>query len=213
VTVIVPAANEAAVIGDVVADIAAQAYVDADGPRFDLLVVDDGSDDDSSELATAAGASLGSRLRVLQRPPGSEPATKGAALAFAHGSVRGEVVCVLDADARVAPDFLASAVAAWQADAGAAALQVQRRGHNASRSWLAAAQDEELLMDMASQCGRWATDGTAELRGSGGAGGVARGRRPAVAAADALGGGQHATPDGARSGPAGRCPPARWPAT
>jgi 1,2-diacylglycerol 3-beta-glucosyltransferase len=167
VTVIVPAANEAAVIGDVVADIAAQAYADAAGPRFDLLVVDDGSDDDSSELANAAGASLGSRLRVLQRPPGSEPATKGAALAFAHGSVRGEVVCVLDADARVAPDFLASAVAAWQADAGAAALQVQRRGHNASRSWLAAAQDEELLMDMASQCGRWATDGTAELRGSG----------------------------------------------
>jgi 1,2-diacylglycerol 3-beta-glucosyltransferase len=34
-------------------------------------------------------------------------------------------------------------------------------------SWLTRAQAEEQLMDMASQCGRWATEGTAELRGNG----------------------------------------------
>ena len=39
--------------------------------------------------------------------------------------------------------------------------------HNRPHGWLAAAQDEEQLMDMASQCGRWSTDGTAELRGNG----------------------------------------------
>jgi 1,2-diacylglycerol 3-beta-glucosyltransferase len=44
---------------------------------------------------------------------------------------------------------------------------VARHPRNATESWLTAAQAEEQLMDMASQCGRWATDGTAELRGNG----------------------------------------------
>jgi 1,2-diacylglycerol 3-beta-glucosyltransferase len=74
---------------------------------------------------------------------------------------------VIDADARVAPDFLSRAMAAWRRDPPAAALQVQRRASNRESGWLAGAQDEEQLMDMASQCGRWATDGTAELRGNG----------------------------------------------
>jgi 1,2-diacylglycerol 3-beta-glucosyltransferase len=56
---------------------------------------------------------------------------------------------------------------AWRSDPGAVAIQAQRRAHNRDDGWLAAAQDEELLMDMASQCGRRATDGTAELRGNG----------------------------------------------
>lgn len=56
---------------------------------------------------------------------------------------------------------------AWQRDPTAAALQVARLPRNASVSWLTRAQAAEQLMDMASQCGRWATDGTAELRGNG----------------------------------------------
>jgi 1,2-diacylglycerol 3-beta-glucosyltransferase len=88
-------------------------------------------------------------------------------LAWAEEAVRGEIVAVLDADSRVGPGFLRAALRAWQRDPGAAALQVQRRVSNRGRGWLPAAQDEEQLMDMASQCGRWATDGTAELRGNG----------------------------------------------
>jgi 1,2-diacylglycerol 3-beta-glucosyltransferase len=76
-------------------------------------------------------------------------------------------VAVLDADSRVDPDFFERVMRAWEADPGAAAIQAQRRVYNGETSWLARAQDEELVMDMASQCGRWATDGTAELRGSG----------------------------------------------
>jgi 1,2-diacylglycerol 3-beta-glucosyltransferase len=56
---------------------------------------------------------------------------------------------------------------AWQRDPEAAAIQVARHPRNAERSWLTSAQAEEQLMDMASQCGRRATDGTAELRGNG----------------------------------------------
>src|SRR5712691_3198957 len=46
-------------------------------------------------------------------------------------------------------------------------MPTQRRERNLSDGWLAAAQDEEQLVDTASQCGRRWTDGTAELRGTG----------------------------------------------
>lgn len=56
---------------------------------------------------------------------------------------------------------------AWRRDPTAAALQVARTPRNADRSWLTRAQAEEQLMDLTSQCGRWAAEGTAELRGNG----------------------------------------------
>jgi 1,2-diacylglycerol 3-beta-glucosyltransferase len=166
VTVVVPAANEAAVIADVVADLAGQDYADASGRRFDVLVVDDGSTDGTGAAAAAAGSATNA-LRVLRREPEPGPCTKGAVLTWAQPQVRGEVVAVIDADSRLAPSFLTDAMRAWDRDPQAAALQVQRRAVNRSGGWLPAAQDEEQLMDMASQCGRWATDGTAELRGNG----------------------------------------------
>lgn len=169
VTVVVPARDEAPVIGDVVRDLATQDYADADGPRFDVVVIDDGSSDGTGPAAQAAAAAgtLGGRFRLVRRDPGSGPRTKGAALAYAHGHVGGEIEAVIDADSRMAPDYLARAVAAWSRDPSAAALQTRRTEMNAGIGWVPAAQDDEQLMDLASQCGRWATDGTAELRGTG----------------------------------------------
>lgn len=92
---------------------------------------------------------------------------KAAALGFAHPHVRGDVIGVVDADATISPGFISLVMEAWRSDPGAVAIQAQRRAHNRGDGWFAAAQDEELLMDMASQCGRCATDGTAELRGNG----------------------------------------------
>jgi len=167
VTLVVPARNEAPVIGVAVAALAGQDYEGVDGPRFDLLVVDDGSDDATAEVASRAGASYGERVRVVRREPDGGPRTKAAALNFARPFCRGEVIGVLDADAHVAPDFLSRVMGAWAVDRGAAAMQAQRRATHPEASWLVAAQDEELMMDMASQCGRRATDGAAELRGNG----------------------------------------------
>jgi 1,2-diacylglycerol 3-beta-glucosyltransferase len=167
VTVLVPAADESAVIATVVADLIAQDYADGDERRFDVLVLDDGSSDGTGELAGVAAKPAPGAVTVCRREAGTGPRTKGAVLAWAAPRVRGEVVAVIDADAHLAPDFLSRAIAAWSRDPGAAALQVQRRDANRRTGWLTAAQDEEQLMDMASQCGRWATDGTAELRGNG----------------------------------------------
>jgi 1,2-diacylglycerol 3-beta-glucosyltransferase len=167
VSIVVPARNEVEVIGGAVADLGRQAYADANGPRFDVLVVDDGSTDGTGAQARASAAPFANRVQVMRRDPDRGPATKAAVLAFAHPYLRGDVIATIDADARLAPDFLERVMRAWQRDPTASAVQVQRRAQNAAAGWLPAAQDDENLMDMASQCGRWAIGGNAELRGNG----------------------------------------------
>ena len=167
VTLVVAARNEAPVISATVASLLEQNYADDHGPRFGVVVVDDGSSDGTGDLARAAGSPHPELVAVVRRGDADGPRTKAAALRFAEQDGRGEVIGVLDADAHVAPDFVARVMAAWQADVGAAAIQAQRRARSVRGGWLAAAQDEELLLDMASQCGRRALDGTAELRGNG----------------------------------------------
>ncbi|HET8587649.1 MAG TPA: glycosyltransferase family 2 protein, partial [Candidatus Limnocylindria bacterium] len=162
VTIVVPARDEADVIEGLLADLAALRYHDEQGRHFDVLVVDDGSTDTTATLARAATG-----VTVVQRPPDATPRTKAAVLAFVMPYVRGDVLAVLDADARVAPDLIERTMRAWPTGEPVAAVQVQRRPYNADAGWLPGAQADEQLMDLASQCGRWVTDGTAELRGNG----------------------------------------------
>ncbi len=167
VSLIVPARNEGAVIAETVASLTSLDYPAADGrPAYGVLVVDDGSTDETG--ARARAVPMDGRLTVVRREPKpSLPRTKGAVLRHAMHHVDGDVVGVIDADTRVDPAFLRRVMRAWDRDPDAAAVQVARRPRNADRGWLTAAQAEEQLMDMASQCGRHATDGTAELRGNG----------------------------------------------
>jgi 1,2-diacylglycerol 3-beta-glucosyltransferase len=167
VSLVIPARNEAGVIGSAVRALAALDYLErSGGPAYELVVVDDASTDATRAEAAHASADH-PHVRVVPRAERSAPYTKAAVLADAMAEVRHPIIGVVDADTHVAPGFLAAAMAAWRRDPSAAALQVARHPRNASASWLTAAQAEEQLMDMASQCGRWATDGTAELRGNG----------------------------------------------
>ena len=170
VSVVVPARNEAAVIADIVADLVAQRYGPPGRPRFEVVVLDDDSDDGTGALAAQAAVNAGAPeglFRLLPRELIVGTKTKGAALAIATPHLRGPTVAVVDADARVAPEFVARVMRAWSRDPGAAAIQARRHPINAGQSWLTAAQGEEQLMDLASQCGRRQADGTAELRGNG----------------------------------------------
>lgn len=167
VSLVLPARNEATVIAAAIKALLDQRYAAADGtPNYELVVVDDASTDATGDVARRAAAGA-PHATVLRRGATGGARTKGAVLAHAEPLLRGEVAGVVDADTLVEPEFLARVMRAWGRDPEAAAIQVSRRPRNAERSWLTAAQAEEQLMDMASQCGRRTTDGTAELRGNG----------------------------------------------
>jgi len=87
VTFLIPAYNEAATIGDVLARIAGL------GLDAQVLVVDDGSSDETAAIAEAAGATV-----VRQGNRG-----KGAAIRAAIPLVEGEIAVIQDADMEYDP--------------------------------------------------------------------------------------------------------------
>jgi glycosyltransferase involved in cell wall biosynthesis len=88
VTVIIPAYNEAAVIGSVVSGVRAL------HPGFEVLVVDDSSTDDTARLAAEAGA------RVVRHPYNRG---NGAAIKTGIRSARGRILVMMDGDGQHDP--------------------------------------------------------------------------------------------------------------
>lgn len=100
VTVILPAHDEAGTIADVVTRTRASV------PGLDeVVVVDDGSTDDTARLAEAAGA------RVVRLTPNRG---KGIALRRGLAEARGDVLVLLDADGQDAPEDIPALLAALE---------------------------------------------------------------------------------------------------
>lgn len=91
-SVVVPAYNAADTIGECIAALRQQAGV---GP-YEVIVVDDGSTDDTAALARAAGA------RVITTARGRPAAARNAGA----GAAQGDLVCFTDADCVPWPDWL-----------------------------------------------------------------------------------------------------------
>jgi cellulose synthase/poly-beta-1,6-N-acetylglucosamine synthase-like glycosyltransferase len=105
VAVLIPAHNEAAVLGNLLADLSRQTH-----PTIQIYVVSDNSSDRTAAVARAAGAIC------LERSTPGVPSTKHQALAHLWRAeqarlARSDAVLVLDADHRVPPDFVATLVA------------------------------------------------------------------------------------------------------
>jgi cellulose synthase/poly-beta-1,6-N-acetylglucosamine synthase-like glycosyltransferase len=182
VSVVVAGRNEADVIPALVADLAAQDHRATDGrPMFELIVVDDRSTDGTGAVALQAARDHGleSVTRVVRRgaapgSPGDDPPLpdgKGAALTAAPPETcSGEVIAVLDADARIGPSYLRRAASYFAR--GAPAMTARRRIIAADvgpgwRALLIRMQADELLADAEIQLGRWAQGGCSEFRGNG----------------------------------------------
>jgi hypothetical protein len=109
ITVVIPARNEARVIGGCIAALAAQDYP---AQALEVVIVDDNSNDDTAAAAGAAAAG-DRRFRVIAAGPLPAGWT-GKSHACWHGATatEGEWLCFLDADTVPAPPLLRSAVLA-----------------------------------------------------------------------------------------------------
>ncbi|MDG4865414.1 bifunctional polysaccharide deacetylase/glycosyltransferase family 2 protein [Streptomyces sp. T-3] len=94
VTVLVPAHNEEAGIVATVRSLLASLY-----PQLQIVVIDDGSTDDTAALAEAIGDP---RVTVVRRPNGGKPKALNTGL----GHARHDIVVMVDADTVFEPDAL-----------------------------------------------------------------------------------------------------------
>jgi 1,2-diacylglycerol 3-beta-glucosyltransferase len=168
-SVVVGARDEAPVLRQLVSDVSAQNYRTPEGtPLFELIVVDDRSGDGTAEAVEDAAAEHGiaAITRVVLRRGEGLPDGKGAALTAAQPDIcKGDIVLVLDADARLEPWFLRRAAGYFAA--GANAVTARRRILDADSGWLAGAQADEQTLDGELNRGRWSMGGCSEFRGNG----------------------------------------------
>jgi chlorobactene glucosyltransferase len=123
VSVVVPARNEARNIVAVLESLAAQRYTD-----FEILIVDDRSEDGTADLARAVDPANASRIAVIE---GVElPADWfGKPWACHQGAERatGELLLFTDADTVHGPDLLSRAIAAMDEDEAGVVTVVGRQ--------------------------------------------------------------------------------------
>jgi len=108
VSILVPACNEAETM-----DAAIRSLIALDYPHYEVVVIDDGSKDDTYAIAKRhEGKYPHCVVRVHSKPNGG----KWSALNFGFHHSTGELLLCVDADSRLAPDTLWIAVARMQQD-------------------------------------------------------------------------------------------------
>lgn len=100
VTIVVPAFNEGPVIEQSIRSLLCMDY-----PCFEVLVVDDGSTDDTYQRALHASRGCG-RVRVVRKPNGGKASALNVGLAHARGSL----ILNMDADSKLSSNTLRDCV-------------------------------------------------------------------------------------------------------
>lgn len=142
VSIMVPGSNEEAVIASTLKSILALDYAKADGtPNFEVLAIDDGSTDGTHQVLLSLQQSH-PNLRILKREYPEARKGKSAALNQGMKLCSGEIICVFDADSRIAPDFLKNSIPLL-AEEAIAGVQSRVRIYNVKTNWITRNQEEE----------------------------------------------------------------------
>lgn len=159
ITVMVPAHNEANVIGKTVENILGMNY-----ENFELIVIDDRSDDNTANVVKELEKSH-EKVTALVRNKDAFPG-KSAVLNDALLLAKGEAILVFDADARIEPDFLSKLVPDLEPE-DVGAVQARKVIINKDYNFLTRCQNNEMTLDTHFQIGRDSVKGAVELRGNG----------------------------------------------
>jgi glycosyltransferase involved in cell wall biosynthesis len=119
ISVVIPALNDAAMLGQCLEDLAAQSR-----PADEIIVVDNGSIDDTADVARRAGARVVTELRR------GIPAATAAGFDAASGTVIGR----LDADSRPAKDWIAEIESRFAAEPELSAVTGPAEFYGANRA-------------------------------------------------------------------------------
>jgi 1,2-diacylglycerol 3-beta-glucosyltransferase len=165
VSIIVPARNEEDVIADTVRCLCALDYRDAgDRPGFEVIVVDHRSTDRTGQVLAGLRREL---AFTIVRPSVEDGVGKAVALNVGLAAARGEAICVFDADARVAPDFLTRLIP-YLARPGVAGVQARKLVYDGRGSLLMRAQEDDYyVFQTLTQRGRHRFGGAVILTGNG----------------------------------------------
>jgi glycosyltransferase involved in cell wall biosynthesis len=97
VSVVIPTYNRADLLGEAV-----ESAIGQDWPLLEVIVVDDGSTDQTPEYLAAFASEFGERLRVIRQENAGESSARNAGIRAA----RHELIALLDSDNRWAPGKL-----------------------------------------------------------------------------------------------------------
>jgi len=142
-----------------------------DYPNYELYVIDDRSTDKTGEILrqlhekSAGTHPFTHQFKHRTRGEADRPG-KTAAINDALKYINGEIICVLDADARVKPDFL-SKIVPYFYDSRVGAVQARKYLLNQRQNLLTQCQHFEFCMDSYFQLVRDTIHGAVELRGNG----------------------------------------------
>ena len=159
VSVMIPAHNEACVIEKTVENVLKMNY-----ESYEVIVIDDRSEDNTAEVLKEIEKKY-DNVKILIREKDAFPG-KSAVLNDAFKMAKGDAILVLDADAKVEPEFLSKLVPHLEGrDIGA--VQAQKVVMNKDENLLTKCQYNEMILDTHFQLGRDSVKGAVELRGNG----------------------------------------------
>lgn len=103
VSVVVPAYNRAALLEPCLASLFAQTYPRA---RYEVVLVDDGSTDDTAARAVALASGWDGRFTLVRQPNGGPASARNAGIRAATGAI----IAFTDSDCTASPDWLVGLV-------------------------------------------------------------------------------------------------------